>query len=117
MASGIVFSGLASGIDSEAIISALSASAKTPINRLQAQKTEFSSQSKKLSDIKTKLAALQTAAKALDSKGEARVDIQGKRLNGRGFWVGKTIHHAYVLLDKKNLVTFASNAVAVTIVR
>ena len=71
MASNIVFSGLASGIDSEAIISSLSAAAKVPMNRLVTQKTEYSSQSRKLNDIKTKLTTLQTAAKALDTRTEA----------------------------------------------
>jgi len=71
MASSIVFSGLASGIDSEAIVNALTQAQKTPMTRLQAQKTEFSTQSRKLSDIKTKLTTLQTAAKALDTKSEA----------------------------------------------
>lgn len=71
MASNIVFSGLASGIDSEAIISSLSQAAKVPMNRLQSQKSEFNAQSKKLSDIKTKLTTLQNAAKALDARSEA----------------------------------------------
>ena len=71
MASSNVFSGQASGIDSEAVISALTQSAKTPMNRLTAQKSEFSAQSRKLSDIKTKLTALQNAAKALDTRNEA----------------------------------------------
>jgi flagellar hook-associated protein 2 len=70
VASPIIFSGLASGIDSEALISALTNQAKVPMNKLEKQKTEFNAQSKKVSDIKTKLTALQTAARALDSKSE-----------------------------------------------
>lgn len=71
MASSIVFSGLASGIDSEAIISALTQASKAPMTQLQNQKAGFNTQSKKLNDIKTKLSTLQTAAKALDTKTEA----------------------------------------------
>lgn len=71
MASPIVFSGLASGIDSEALITALSNQAKAPMTKLEKQKTDFSAQSKKVSDIKTKLTNLQNAARALDSKSEA----------------------------------------------
>ncbi|MET0343960.1 MAG: flagellar filament capping protein FliD [Polyangiales bacterium] len=71
MASPITFSGLASGIDSEAIVSALTNAAKAPMNKLTAQKTTFTAQSKKLTDIKTKLTALQTAAKALNNRGDA----------------------------------------------
>jgi flagellar hook-associated protein 2 len=71
MASSIVFSGLASGIDSEAIVNSLVQSARVPMGRLQAQKGEFSAQAKKLSDIKSKLTALQSAAKGLDTRTEA----------------------------------------------
>lgn len=71
MASAVTFSGLASGIDSSAIISALTNAAKAPIDKLNAQKTNFTTQSKKLTDIKTKLTALQTAAKALNSRSDA----------------------------------------------
>jgi hypothetical protein len=53
----------------------------------------------------------------LDKQGEAHVEIRGKLLHGRGHWVGKTIHHAFVVLDKKGNVIFASNAVSVKIVR
>jgi hypothetical protein len=51
----------------------------------------------------------------LDSEGEGHVEIQVGKLHGRGFWVGRTIHHAYILLDEKLPVTFVSNAVALTI--
>jgi flagellar hook-associated protein 2 len=71
MTSPISFSGIASGIDSSAIISSLVGVAKIPISRLQSKQSDNSAQSKKLSDIKTKLATLQTAAQALDTKNEA----------------------------------------------
>ncbi len=35
----------------------------------------------------------------LDSEGQAHVEIKVSRLLGRGFWVGRTIHHAYIVLD------------------
>jgi len=69
---GISFSGIASGIDSQSIVSSLVSVAKIPINKLTTQKTTLNAQSKKLTDIKTKLTTLQTAAKALDSKSEAQ---------------------------------------------
>lgn len=71
MTSPITFSGLASGIDSAALIDALVKSAQVPITKLQTQKSNFSSQSKQISDIKTKLTTLQTATAALDTKSEA----------------------------------------------
>ncbi|HTF88878.1 MAG TPA: hypothetical protein VK843_10750 [Planctomycetota bacterium] len=52
----------------------------------------------------------------LDSEGMAHVEIQVSRLHGRGFWVGRTIHHAFVLPHKKKPLTFASNAVGLTII-
>jgi flagellar hook-associated protein 2 len=70
VASPVTFSGLASGIDSAALIDALVKSASTPITGLQADQKANTSQSSKISDIKTKLTALQTAAQALDSKSE-----------------------------------------------
>lgn len=70
MASPISFSGMATGMDTSAMITALVNSAKAPMNQLTAQKSAFTAQSKKLTDIKTKLTALQTAAKALDTKTE-----------------------------------------------
>jgi flagellar hook-associated protein 2 len=64
------FSGLASGIDSAALIKAMVAQRQVPMTRLTAQQTANNSQSKKLTDIKSKLTALQTATKALDSRTE-----------------------------------------------
>jgi flagellar hook-associated protein 2 len=71
VASPITFSGLASGIDSASLIDALVKSASTPITSLQADQKANSSQSTKVTDIKSKLSALQTAAQALDSKSKA----------------------------------------------
>jgi flagellar hook-associated protein 2 len=71
VASPITFSGLASGIDSASLIDALVKSAQTPITNLQADQKANTSQSSKISDIKSKLTTLQTAAQALDTKTEA----------------------------------------------
>jgi flagellar hook-associated protein 2 len=67
----ISFSGLASGLDTTSIISALTAAAKIPMSQLQTQQTTLASKSKKITDIKTDLTSLQTAAKALDTKTKA----------------------------------------------
>jgi len=67
----ISFSGLASGLDTTSIISALTASAKIPMSQLQTQQTTLTSKSKKITDIKTDLTSLQTAAKALDTRTKA----------------------------------------------
>ncbi len=74
MASPITFSGMASGIDTAALIDALVKSASVPITNLQTDKTNNSSQSTKISDIKTKLTTLQNAAKALDTKSDTLVN-------------------------------------------
>lgn len=67
----VTFSGLASGLDTTSIISAMVGVAKAPMNQMQTQQNNIKSQSTQLSNIKTKLATLQAAAKALDSKTEA----------------------------------------------
>jgi len=59
--------------------------------------------------------AIVPVAGILDAEGEAHVEIQVSRLHGRGFWVGRTLHHAFVLQDEQGRVTFASNAVGLTI--
>lgn len=68
------FSGLASGIDSSALISSLMTVAKQPIVRLQDKQAANSTMSRKFTDFKTKLTALQNAAKALDTRSEAMVN-------------------------------------------
>jgi flagellar hook-associated protein 2 len=74
MAATTTFSGLASGIDSAAIIKSMLAVAQQPITRLQTKQTTNTTMSKKFTDIKTKMTALQTAAKALDTRSEAMVN-------------------------------------------
>lgn len=67
----ISFSGLASGLDTTAIVNALMSVAKIPMSQIQATQTTNTSKSKKITDIKTDLTSLQTAANALDTKTEA----------------------------------------------
>lgn len=67
----ISFGGIASGLDTGAIITALVNEAKQPMDLLTQQQSDYKSQSTKLSNINTKLTALQDAAKALDTKTEA----------------------------------------------
>lgn len=68
------FSGLASGIDSASLIQSMLSVARQPITRLQTKQTTNNTMSKKFTDIKTKMTALQAAAKALDSRSEAMVN-------------------------------------------
>lgn len=68
------FSGLASGIDSAALIKSMMTIASQPMTRLQSKQTVNNAMSKKFTDIKTKMVALQNAAKALDTRSEAMVN-------------------------------------------
>jgi flagellar hook-associated protein 2 len=68
------FSGLASGIDSSAIIESLVQIAKLPITRLQDKQSVNTKISTKFSSLKTKLEALKTAAQALDTRTETLVN-------------------------------------------
>lgn len=65
------FSGIASGIDSATLIKSLVEIARTPATRLESQKAAINVQSKKLTDVRTRLTTLQSAAKALDTRSEA----------------------------------------------
>jgi flagellar hook-associated protein 2 len=65
--SSISFGGLATGLDTGAIIDALMEIRRQPIVRLQARQTLYESQKEALGTLKTKLLALQTAAKDLDT--------------------------------------------------
>ena len=64
------FSGLASGIDSAALISGLGSVARQPITRLQSSQTTLKTQAARVDDLSSKLAALATAARALDTTDE-----------------------------------------------
>jgi len=66
----ITVGGLASGLDTNSLISALLDVARKPIKQLQTQQAALNSQSARLKLIKTKLEALQNAAQALDTPRE-----------------------------------------------
>jgi flagellar hook-associated protein 2 len=64
------FSGLASGIDTSSLIAELVRMERRPITTLQAKQGDLSAIGRRLSDMKTKLAALQEAAGRLDARDE-----------------------------------------------
>ncbi len=64
------FGGLATGLDTNAIVAQLVAIRRQPIVRLEEQKSFYQLQSTALTDLETKLEALQTAVKALDTPNE-----------------------------------------------
>lgn len=68
--SGINFAGLATGIDSEAIIAKLVSVERARIAPYQRQRTAFERQNSILSDLITKLKSLKTQANLLDTKTE-----------------------------------------------
>jgi len=72
--SSTTFSGLASGIDSAALIKSMVATASQPITRLSKQQNTNLQISSKFTDFKTKLTALQTAAQAMDTRREAMIN-------------------------------------------
>ncbi len=68
--STVSFSGLATGLDTGSIITQLVELKRAPIYRLQADKKSYQDQISALSTLKTKLLAVQTAAKKLDTANE-----------------------------------------------
>lgn len=68
--SSVSFGGLATGLDTGSIISQLVELKRIPIYRLEADMQGYESQKKALSTLKTKLIALQDAAKGLDTANE-----------------------------------------------
>ncbi len=64
------FSGLASGIDSSALITGLVGIARQPITRLQKDQSTLKLQAARVDDLSSKLSALRTAARALDTSDE-----------------------------------------------
>ena len=67
---GISFSGLASGLDTDSIISALVDVAGAPVDRLKTKKSNYNIQKSKISSLSTALSTLQTAAKKMDTVTE-----------------------------------------------
>jgi len=66
----VSFSGLSTGIDTNALVSSLVGAARQPAYRLESQQASLQAQSKRLGEIRTKLLSLQDAAKALDLRTE-----------------------------------------------
>lgn len=68
---GITFSGLATGLDTGAIVDQLVGLAKTPINRLQTKRTTLDGRAKKLASLSSKLGDLAKATTALSTTEKA----------------------------------------------
>lgn len=68
--SAVSFSGLASGMDTASLISQLVEIKRAPVYRLQKEKKGYQDQISALGTLKTKLLALQTAARKLDTASE-----------------------------------------------
>jgi len=68
--SGVSFTGLATGLDTASIVSQLVELKRQPIYRLQNRKQGFQNQISALGTLKSKLIALQDAAKKLDTASE-----------------------------------------------
>jgi flagellar hook-associated protein 2 len=68
----IVFGGLATGMDTSSIIDSLVKLERAPADKLEARKTDMQKRISILSDLSTKLKALGTAAKAVDTPAELR---------------------------------------------
>lgn len=68
--SSIAFGGLATGLDTGKIVAQLLELKKQPIYRLQERKKGFQAEISALGTLKSKLAALQEAARKLDTSGE-----------------------------------------------
>ncbi len=66
----ISFSGLASGLDTGAIVKALVGVAEIPINRLTSKKLNYNSQKSRISALSSFLSSLQTTAKTMDTESE-----------------------------------------------
>ena len=66
----ISFSGLASGLDTKSIISALVGVERVPMLRLQAKNDDYSAQGRIVDQLSSALSALKTAAEKLGSAGD-----------------------------------------------
>jgi flagellar hook-associated protein 2 len=68
--STVSFTGLATGLDTASLVAQLVEIRRRPVYRLEGRRTDFQNQLAALSDLKTKLLALQSAAADLDTPGE-----------------------------------------------
>lgn len=74
MATGLIgrptFGGLASGLDTNALLSGLLDVERIPLTRLQSRRSEIQTQRNLMRELNTKLVALRDAAKALDNRND-----------------------------------------------
>ena len=74
MATGLIgrptFGGLASGLDTNALLSGLLEVERIPLTRLQSRRSEIQTQRNLMRELNTKLVALRDAAKALDNRND-----------------------------------------------
>ncbi len=68
--SAVSFSGLASGLDTATLINQLVQLRRAPITRLERRKTGYEAEIKALGTLKTKMLALQEAARKIDAPNE-----------------------------------------------
>jgi flagellar hook-associated protein 2 len=80
----INFGGLATGMDTEAIISALMEIERQPIVRLENEKNFINSRQKAFNDLDTKLTALMDAAEAIDS--ESKLNAPSASIGTEGYF-------------------------------
>ena len=78
----ITFSGLASGLDTAALVDALIEIERLPIQRLETQKAELKTEDSLIQDLNTRLAALRDAAADLDNLNST---LQGPSLDEEFF--------------------------------
>jgi len=75
MATGLIgrptFGGLASGLDTNALLSGLLEIERLPLNRIQSRRAEIANQRSLMRDLNTKLVALREAAQNLDNRNSA----------------------------------------------
>jgi len=64
------FGGLASGLDTNALLSGLLELERIPLNRIKSRRADISNQRSLMRDLNTKLMALREAAQALDNRNE-----------------------------------------------
>ncbi|MCR9093324.1 MAG: flagellar filament capping protein FliD [bacterium] len=74
MATGLIgrptFGGLASGLDTNALLSGLLEIERIPLNRLQSRRSEIQTQRNLMRELNSKLVTLSDAAKALDNRND-----------------------------------------------
>lgn len=69
------FGGLASGLDTNALLSGLLEVERLPLNRIQSQRSEIANQRSLMRDLNSRLVALREAAQALDNRNSAGTGV------------------------------------------